>query len=68
MTRMVSTFRQRDLTRAIRGAMAAGLTVVQACIELYGKIMLGFAKDANDPAVIPDYAHHSNSWDKALAS
>lgn len=62
------TFRQRDLTRAIRGAMAAGVTVVQAWIELDGKIMLGFAEAANDPAVVPDRERHGNPWDKALAS
>jgi hypothetical protein len=66
MPRMVCPFRQRDLTRAIRGARAAGLTVVQAWIDLEGKIMLGFAN--NDSVIGSDPQRDANPWDRALAS
>jgi hypothetical protein len=44
MARGPLTFKQRDLTRAIRAALAAGLKVERAYIEVDGRIMLGFAK------------------------
>lgn len=42
MARGPSTFKQRDLTRAIKAAVAAGLEVERAWIEVDGRIMLGF--------------------------
>ena len=38
------TFKQRDLTRAIKAAQAAGVTVERAWIDVDGKIMLGLTK------------------------
>jgi hypothetical protein len=43
MARGPCTFRQRDLTRAIRGAVAAGQIVERACVDADGRITLGFA-------------------------
>jgi hypothetical protein len=66
MGRGPCTFRQRDLTRAIRGALAAGLVVERAWIEIDGRIMLGFAAGgAGRPA---ETEQDCNPWDKALAS
>lgn len=65
MARGPCTFRQRDLTRAIRGALAAGLVVVRAWIEIDGRIMLGFAGGADRPV---ETEQDGNPWDKALAS
>jgi hypothetical protein len=38
------TFKKCDLTRAIRAAVAAGMTFDRAWIECDGKIVLGFAR------------------------
>lgn len=43
MARGPLTFKKTDLTRAIKGAEAAGKIVERAWIERDGKIMLGFA-------------------------
>ena len=40
MSRSVSTFRQTDLTRAIKGARNAGVTVARAEIATDGKITI----------------------------
>jgi len=40
--RKPSKFKQRDLTRAIRAVIAAGMTVDRVWIESDGKIVLGF--------------------------
>lgn len=66
MARGPSTFRQRDLTRAIKAAIAAGMTVERAWVEVDGRIMLGFS-NPNVETEVEDEAD-SNSWDKALAS
>ncbi|MGH6865671.1 MAG: hypothetical protein ACREDO_05785 [Methyloceanibacter sp.] len=62
MSRGPLTFKQRDLTRAIKAALAAGLTVERAWIDVDGKIMLGFANPDDAVVVI----EHDNPWDKAL--
>ena len=55
------TFRQKDLTRAIRAALAAGLVVERAWIEVDGRIVLGFA---NGKPVVPDHEQDTgNDWD-----
>ena len=43
------TFKQSDLTRAIRAAIAAGLTVERAWVETDGKIVLGFRTEGGEP-------------------
>jgi hypothetical protein len=40
MTRAPSTFRQRDLTAAIKGARAAGIEVMRIEIDKDGKIVI----------------------------
>ena len=41
MARGPLTFRQRDLTRAIKAALAVGLVIERAWIEIDGRIILG---------------------------
>lgn len=65
MARGPLTFKQRDLTRAIKAAVAAGLVVERAWIEVDGRIMLGFGK-AIVTVIEPETPEAQ--WDKALAS
>jgi hypothetical protein len=44
MARGHLTFKQSDLTRAIKAALKAGVIVERAWIDVDGKIMLGFTK------------------------
>lgn len=64
MARGPLTFKQRDLTRAIKGAISAGMVVERAWIEVDGRIMLGFKTD------VPDQSDQNepNPWDEATAA
>lgn len=44
MSRGPSTFRQRDLTRALRGAQAAGVELARVEIGRDGRIIMDFGK------------------------
>lgn len=52
MARCACTFKQQDLTRALRGARAAGFTVQRAEIDKSGKIVVTFAGEG--PSSPPD--------------
>lgn len=65
MARGPLTFKQRDLTRAIKGARAAGMTVERAWIERDGKIELGFANGTVDDVDHPEVVQN-NEWDEVL--
>jgi hypothetical protein len=54
MARAPSTFKQGDITRAVKGAIAAGLDV--ACIEIdqTGKIIIQLAKVGAKKQAAPD--------------
>jgi hypothetical protein len=55
MARGALRFRQSGLTRAIKAALAAGLKVERAYVEVDGRIMLGFSKPVGDqPEPKPD--------------
>jgi hypothetical protein len=64
MPRTSSRFRQADITRALKGALAAGLEVGRVEIDAVGKIVV-FAKSEAAEAVTPlegwkrDHAHPS---------
>jgi len=69
MARGLCNFKQRDLTRAIRGAVAAGQTVERASIDQDGRIMLDFAINVSGGGHEPaNDEQGGNLWDKALAS
>ncbi|MGR3368819.1 MAG: hypothetical protein ACU0CC_07570 [Sagittula sp.] len=53
MTNRPTIFKQADVTRAVKGVVAAGLSVARTEIDRDGKIVViigapGSAKDAND--------------------
>jgi len=48
MARRTSRFRQQDLTRALKGAKAAGVEVGRVEIEPDGKIVVFTASDAQE--------------------
>jgi hypothetical protein len=58
MTRSASTFRQRDVTRAVRATVAAGVPVARFEIEPTGKIVIV----AGEPEV-GGISPTSNEWD-----
>jgi hypothetical protein len=51
MARVPSNFRQQDVTRAIKGAVAAGVDVARVEIDREGKIVIvtGKCGPSNDP-------------------
>jgi hypothetical protein len=58
MPRAPCNFRQRDLTRAIKGARAAGIDVARIEIEKDGKIVILSAQLAATPET------GGNEWDE----
>jgi hypothetical protein len=60
MTRQPSTFRQRDLTAAIKAARAAGVEVSRIEIDKAGKIVIVVGKPL---AAEEDAAQGTNEWD-----
>ena len=59
MSRAPSSFRQQDVTRAIKAVRAAGSDVARVEIQK-GKIIVFTSKEATEQAVIPSGA---NEWD-----
>jgi hypothetical protein len=63
MTRGPCTFRQQDVTRALKATVAAGIEVQRVEIGRDGKIMIVTTKA--DP-VPPGDCDEPNGWDKVL--
>ena len=57
MARAPSRFRQGDVTRAVKGAVAAGVEVREVMVDTDGRIRV-IAGKANVAL-----AHHLNEWD-----
>jgi hypothetical protein len=55
-------FRQTDVARAIKGAVAAGLTVQRVEVDKAGKIIVVVGEAGKDVV-----ASEGNEWDKKLA-
>ena len=68
MARGTCTFRQRDVTRAIRGAQAAGVTLRRVWIEADGRIVLGLAygQAEEDGVLLTAEKQDNNEWDEVL--
>ncbi len=62
MGRRPSTFKQRDITRAVRGVAAAGVEVVRVEIRQDGGIVVVAGKPTTEIAE-PD---ERNEWDNAV--
>ncbi|MBI2715695.1 MAG: hypothetical protein HYX37_14775 [Rhizobiales bacterium] len=65
MSRAPSTFRQNDVTRAVKGAVAAGVEIAQVEIGKDGKIIIVTGKPKSC-AEISDAAKSDNEWDSVL--
>jgi hypothetical protein len=60
MTRRQSAFRQRDLTRAVKAVIAAGLHVAGVKVSVQGDIEVVTGEDrAQDPPT-----QRGNEWDR----
>ena len=61
MSRGPCTFRQQDVTRALRATIAAGMEVQRIEIDRMGKIVIVTGKPEGEPN------GNATSWDKALS-
>jgi hypothetical protein len=59
VSRAVQPFKQRHVTKAVRGVEAAGLTVVGVRVERDGSILVLTAKPGENPAPV-----ERNEWDQ----
>ena len=59
MARGPCTFRERDVTRAIRGVEAAGKKIRKVEVDKDGKVVIVIAQDDDDAAVDSE----KNEWD-----
>ena len=62
MARGPLSFKQRDLTRAIKAALAGGLVIERAWIGIDGRIMLGFAKGGDNQNPAPKPTQEGDTW------
>jgi hypothetical protein len=60
MARAPSTFRQQDVTRAVKAVTAAGVHIARIEIDKAGKIVI-IAADANGQ---PSESTEANEWDR----
>ena len=60
MARAVSTFRQQDVTRAVKAVTAAGVHIARVEIDKTGKIVIITA----DTTGRPGETKEANEWDR----
>jgi hypothetical protein len=60
MSRRLSTFKQRDVTAAVKAVMAAGVEVARVEIDRAGRIVVITNRVNDSPTT-------SNPWDEAVA-
>ena len=60
MARAPSTFRQQDVTRAVKAVSAAGVHIARVEIDKTGKIII-ISADASD---VNGEAREANEWDR----
>jgi hypothetical protein len=59
MPRAPSAFKQRDLTKAVKAVVAAGVDIARVEIDNTGKIVIIALTDGGKPATV-------NEWDTVL--
>jgi hypothetical protein len=60
MARAPSTFRQQDVTRAVKAVVAAGVHIGRVEIDKAGKIVIIAADEAGQPGE----GREANEWDR----
>lgn len=60
MARARSTFRQQDVTRAVKAVAAAGMGIARIEIDKTGKIVIITAEPTDQPAATME----GNEWDR----
>jgi hypothetical protein len=60
MARAPCTFRQADVTRAVKGAAAAGVHIARVEIDRAGKIVIIAAETTDQPGETTE----ANEWDR----
>jgi len=60
MARAPSTFRQQDVTRAVKAVTAAGVNIARIEIDKSGKIVIITAGPINQPGKMRE----ANEWDR----
>jgi len=60
MARAPSTFRQQDVTRAVKAVTAAGVHIARIEIDKAGKIVIITAEATDQPGEITE----GNEWDR----
>jgi hypothetical protein len=60
LSRRPSTFRQNDVTRALRGARAAGVEIARVEIDKDGRIVVVAARPTDEHS---DVGEERNEWD-----
>ena len=60
MARAPSTFRQQDVTRAVKAVAAAGVHIARVEIDKTGKIVIITAEPTDQPAATME----ENEWDR----
>jgi hypothetical protein len=61
MSRAPSTFRQQDVTRAVKAVAAAGVNIARIEIDKVGKIVI----ITTEGHAQPDESREANEWDRA---
>jgi hypothetical protein len=61
MSRGPQTFRQRDVTRAVKAVLAAGVTVTAVRVDRDGAIVVSFEKPGK---ILAEYEQEANEWDR----
>jgi hypothetical protein len=62
MSRAPSTFRQQDVTRAVKAVAAAGVGIARVEIDRFGKIVIVASKSTGMPET--PVLREQNEWDR----
>jgi|GEM_PF-1662746 PHP family Zn ribbon phosphoesterase len=66
MTRGICTFRQRDVTAAVKAVVAAGVAVARVEVDKSGKIVIIVGKGGELGKSNVDGSNAANEWDEVF--